>query len=257
MPQAPTGSPRQENIFLAFSRGDNISLGGAWRITSKKTDFYLTPVHVDDSQPMHLSLHGPNERHPSERFHVKANEEAAKKAGLRMSSQIGKRKGTPFSGKQIAPNAFLVARIRWSWHLQRDKFRNVAKTGFIRPLGEHDQGLVLNAPLHPNSVWDVDLVLSHNDPYWPPKEKIFPRARPENGLSPYLGPLVNESGLWLTGTSYHRSETLNPTPKGIKPPFPTVTEQPSRILSGAIGPEGIYWMHETITSEEFLTSLEK
>lgn len=257
MSQEPTERPRQENIVLGFSRGDNISLGGSWQITSKKTDFYITPVHADNSQPMHVSLHGPNEKFPSERFHVKANERAAKKAGLRMSSQINKRKGTPFPGKQIAPNAFLVARIRWSWHLQRDRFRNIAKTGFIRPLGEHDQGLFLNAPLRPNSAWDVDLVLSRNAPYWPPKEKIFHRSEPESELNPYLGPLANDSGLWLTGTSYHRSETLNPTPEGVKPPLPTANEQPSRILAGAIGPDGIYWMHETVTSEEFLTSLEK
>lgn len=248
--------PRQENIFLGFSKGDKMSRGGVWQLTSKKTDFYITPVHEDKSQPMHVSLHGPNGKHSSERFHVKVDYRAAEAAGLRMTSKMIGKKGMEFPGKQISSRAYLVARIRWSWNLQRERFKSIAMTGHVPTLGEHDEGRFLDVELNPNSTWDVDLVLSRDDPYWPSKEKLFSRAKPEVVPSPYLGPLRNDAGLWLTGSSLQRSETHDPTPGNLKPPLPTANEHPSRVLAAGVGPDGIFWMHEAITSKEFLNSRE-
>ncbi|MGP6174281.1 hypothetical protein [Corynebacterium sp. A21] len=246
--------PHSEHIILGLSEGNNISLGANWKITSKKNDFYITPVHEGDPQPMHVSLHGPNDQYPTERFHVKIDRKSAKKAGLKMESQIPK-KGASFSGKQVGENAFLVARLRWSWHLQRNRFREITRTSFIPPVGEHDSGLVMPRVLQKNHAWDIDIVISREAPFWPSEESIFFQGQPSNEWSPHLGPLSNDSGLWLTGTSYHRDQILSPTPESVDPPFPKLGENPCRILSAGIGDDDVYWMHETITSEEFTTEI--
>ena len=49
------------------------------------------------------------------------------------------------------------------------------------------------------------LVASYDQPYWPNSlGSLRDNAR--------LGPLPNDAGLWLTATSYHRSQKKYPTP---------------------------------------------
>lgn len=51
-----------QQILIAFSDGDSPPLGNIWRITVKKTNFYLDPL--GQAAAFHLSVHGPNDRHP-------------------------------------------------------------------------------------------------------------------------------------------------------------------------------------------------
>ncbi len=47
-----------KEIMLALTLGDSAALGNIWRITAKKTDFYLDPL--DEAGAVgHLSVHGP------------------------------------------------------------------------------------------------------------------------------------------------------------------------------------------------------
>jgi hypothetical protein len=47
-----------KEILVAFSAPDVGALGNIWRITAKKTDFYLDPL--SESSVFHFSVHGPN-----------------------------------------------------------------------------------------------------------------------------------------------------------------------------------------------------
>lgn len=156
------------------------------------------------------------------------------------------RKGFAFDGQQVAERAFRVARIRWTWHLQRPRFRTAAISGQAPEVENHQSAARLSAMLAPNDAWDVDLIVSYDEPYWPDSlGSLRDNAR--------LGPLRNDAGLWLTATSYHRSQQKYPTPEGLVPPLPKPGEQPNRIMCGGHDGAGdMYWFVETITSREFL-----
>jgi hypothetical protein len=116
------------------------------------------------------------------------------------------RNGFAFSGHQLAAHAFRVARIRWTWELQRPRFRAAAVSGPLPDLGHHQSGARLPEVLPPNNARDVDLVISYGKPYWPDSRgSLRDNAR--------LGPLPNDSGLWLTATSYHRPQAQYPALK--------------------------------------------
>ncbi|SDJ08355.1 hypothetical protein SAMN05444157_1648 [Frankineae bacterium MT45] len=97
-----------------------------------------------------------------------------------------------------------------------------------------------------NSAWDVDFVVSYDEPFWPhPIGSLRDNAR--------VGPLRNESGLWLTGTSYHRSQVIFPSPAKLKPELPDLNETATQILTGGPGFGGVndmYWFIESITARE-------
>jgi hypothetical protein len=61
--------------LVAFAADESAPLGNVWRITAKKTDFYLEPL--GQAEAFHLSAHGPNSSHPGHRFHVKVDPKAA------------------------------------------------------------------------------------------------------------------------------------------------------------------------------------
>ncbi len=122
-----------EEILVAFSAGGSGALGNIWRITVKKTDFYLDPLGQEDA--FHLSVHGPSDRHPDgHRFHVKVDRKAAATVEAQGHFTIFDipRRGHAFDGQELAPGAFRVARIRWLWDLQRPRFRHAA--AFTGPL---------------------------------------------------------------------------------------------------------------------------
>lgn len=234
---------------MALTAGDSPALGNIWRITAKKTDFYLDPL----GQPgtvAHLSVHGSNERFGGHRFHIKIGRQlaaTAKDRGYFVGHGIP-RKGFTFNGQQLAAHAFRVARIRWTWDLQRPRFRAAAVSGPAPELADHQSGARLSKTLSPNDAWDIDLVVSYDQPYWLDSlGSLRDNAR--------LGPLPNDAGLWLTATSYHRSQMKYPTPKRLSPRLPRPGEEPTRIMCGGPGPDGVsdmYWFVETITSRQLI-----
>ena len=105
--------------MVALTAGDSPALGNIWRITAKKTDFYLDPLGL--AAAVHLSVHGPNERFDGHRFHIKVDRQlaaTAKERGHFVEHGVP-RKGLAFDGQQVADRAFRVARIRCTWDLQR------------------------------------------------------------------------------------------------------------------------------------------
>lgn len=236
---------------MVLSAEDKHPRGNVWKITAKKTDFYLDFEGIHGGV-FHLSAHGPNDRFDGHRFHVKRDRKAAQKAkdhGYFVGHQLGK--GHKFDGVQLAEHAFLIARLRWNWDLQRHRFRDAALTRTLVPeLSTGRDGRMLNTPPQPNSAWDIDLVVSYGDPFWPD-------AKSSASDDSRLGPLVNSSGMWLTATSYHRPLATYPTPEDLRLPVPRRDETPQSILIAGPGPGGakdIYWFVEGITRRDLLTA---
>jgi len=226
------------------------ALGNIWRITAKKTDFYLDPLGEDSA--FHLSLHGPNdENNNGHRFHLKADRKAIAGARARGNFVLHSlpRKGYAIDGEELAPGIFRVARIRWRWDLQRDRFRQAAiNPGPWPDVSNGTSARKLSWKLEPNEAADIDLVISYGAPHWPGGEgSLRDNAR--------LGPLRNEAGMWLTATSYRRPQTKYPTPEGLAPRLPSSDEDPNRILGCGPSEEstrGMYWFVEAITSRQLI-----
>lgn len=242
-------TPKSE-ILLALTAGETPPLGNIWRITAKKSDFYLDTVGATGST-MHISLHGPQKDFADHKFHLKVDRRAARNA--RESGHFVEHmvppKGRPFRGREVAENAYQVVRLRWRWHLQRPKFRNAAVSGNAPEIGEGQSGRKLGAKLKENSAWDVDVFVAYGKPYWPSE-----LGRPRNG-DPRMGPVGNDSDLWLTAASVHRTEMLDPSPEHLVPRLPGIGETPNRLTCGGLGPDGekdMYWFVETITARELL-----
>lgn len=239
----------KREIYLALCADDYLPRGNIWKITAKKNDFYLD-FEGQHAGGLHLSIHGPTERFSGHRFHIKSDKKAVKSAraqGSFLEYQLGQ--GFAFDGKQIANQAYHVARLRWTWELQRPRFHQAALSRAPAPqLGSDRDGMRLNALLRPNSAWDIDIVVAYGEPYWPdPDDSVRDSSR--------IGPLRNGAGMWLTATSYHRSQVLRPAPAKLQFPLPRPGEVPQSIMGGSPGPLGtgdFYWFVETITSREFL-----
>jgi hypothetical protein len=233
-------------ILVAFSLGTSRPLGNIWRITAKKTDFYIDPL--GEPSAFHLSMHGPNRRFPGgHRFHVKVDRKAAAAVAARGDLILYNLppEGQEFDGQQLAPGIFRVARIRWTWHLQRPRYRDAATLpGPVPEIADNQSGRRLSRELGPNQAADVDLVVSYNEPHWPAgKQSLRDNSR--------LGPLRNDADMWLTATSYRRSQTTYPTPEALAPPLPKAGDEPNRIMGAGPIPEEagvMYWFVETITS---------
>ncbi|MBL7256426.1 hypothetical protein [Paractinoplanes lichenicola] len=240
---------KSTEILVAFSLPDSGPLGNIWRITAKKTDFYVDPL--GQASVFHLSAHGPNETNPGHRFHVRVDKRAASAVHARGDLVVFNlpRKGRSFDGQKLAPGVFRVARIRWTWHLQRPRFRQAAALpGPVPDIVENQFGARLGSQLGPNEAQDLDLVLSYGEPYWPAGEQsVRDNSR--------LGPLRNSAGMWLTATSFRRSHMTAPAPEGLDPPLPQPGEEPNRIMGGAPAGEDdgeMYWFVETITSRQII-----
>lgn len=247
-------APGFHQIMAAMTNGhERLGVGNVWRITAKKRDFYLDPVG-DFGEVFHLSLHGPGDSFVEHRFHLRVDRQSVASArdNNHFVSHGVPRKGFSFSGREIAPGAFLVARIRWTWDLQRQRYRAAALTGQSPQIEDHQSGRLLSAMLAPNSAWDLDVVVSYNQPYWP-DAAISQRADAR------LGPLANSAGMWLTATSCHRLLKTSPIPEDLVMPPPEPGQTPNRILSGGVGPNGVddlYWFVESVTSREAIESLD-
>jgi hypothetical protein len=199
---------------------------------------------------IHLSVHGPNDRYPNDhRFHVKVESAAAaaiEERGDFITYNLP-RNGHSFNGRVIAPDVYRVARIRWLWDLQRPRFRQAAvNAGPLPDISDNRSGARLFKWLQPNDAADLDLLVSYDQPHWPDQQSSLR----DNSR---LGPLRNDAGMWLTATSYRRSQMKVPAPTGLIPPLPKLGEEPNRIMGGGPGqddPDDMYWFVESITSRE-------
>ena len=240
-------------ILVSLADGDRHPLGSCWSIKTKKNDFYIEPLGSGKRDVLHLSLHGPWPGKPAHRFHIKLDETTA--ARKRTTGQLIEHgiptAGQPLNGVQVSANAFLVCRLRWMPILQRTEYRAAATVGVGLPeLTPDKQGAALNAALSPTSTWDLEVVVSYNEPYWPNGSQ----TKADNAQ---LGPLQNAAGMHLTVSSYHRTISSQPAPEGLVPGPPEDDETPNLLLSGGLdsrppGQQDMYWFVETITSRELL-----
>jgi hypothetical protein len=238
---------KSTEILVAFSLPESGPLGNIWRITAKKTDFYVDPL--GQASAFHLSAHGPNDSNPGHRFHVRVDKKAASAVDAQGDLILYNlpRRGRSFDGQKLAPAVFRVARIRWTWHLQRSRFRQAAVLPGAAPdIADNQFGARLANKLGPNEAQDLDLVVSYGEPHWPAGEQsVHDNSR--------LGPLRNNAGMWLTATSFRRSQTTSPVPEGLNPRLPNPGEESNRIMGGAPAYEEageMYWFVETITSRQ-------
>lgn len=239
-------SSAKSAILLTLAAGRSPALGNVWRITAKKSDFYMDNIGPTGGA-MHISCHGPQQGFPSHRFHIRADRRAVKQAGHFVEHSVP-RKGQEFKGNPVSEDAFQVARLRWTWHLQRDRYRRVAVLGDVPEPGQGVSAMAQRTILRPNNAWDVDLFVSFGEPYWP-----IQVAKSQG--NPLLGPLRNADGHWLTGMSWVRKLSHDPTPAGVAPRLPKPQERPTRISCGGLGPTGTagpYWFVETVTAREVL-----
>lgn len=246
-------TPKSE-ILLAFTAGDSLALGSIWRITGKSTDFYLDAIGPTGNT-MHVSLHGPKGDFKDHRFHIKIDRKAVKKAQEAshfVSHQVPSN-GRRFTGRQVAENAYHVARLRWRWHLQRPRYRTAAIFGITPDVTDGQTGRRMATLVNPNSAWDVDIYLAYKKPYWPMQLAA-------NHGDPRMGPVKNDVGMWLTAISVHRAEKLDPSPPLLVPRLPRLDETPNRLTCGGLGPDGendLYWFVETITSRGLIEERQK
>jgi hypothetical protein len=139
--------------------------------------------------------------------------------------------------------------VRWLWDLQRPRYgRSAAWPGPVPEIAGDRSGARLVKSLGPNEAQDLDVVVSYDEPHWPAGD----RSQLDNSR---LGPLRNDAGMWLTATSFRRSQTTAPAPEGLIPPLPKPGEHPNRIMGGAPGRDDageMYWFVEGITSREII-----
>lgn len=239
----------KQEIVLAFGGGKRRALGNVWLITSTKGDFYLKLWR--SKKVLHLSIHSPRGAWVDHRFHIKVVDSGSAKMvekGDFFLSAITNEEPYIFKGQNIAPGVFKVARIRWTWDMQRLRYEKFAINIGYPELKDGRAGGIISKPVDTNCATDVDFFISYSEPYWPDKGKsLRDNAR--------LGPLKNEAGMWLTAIVYHHSQVLYPAPPGLLPPRPSQGETPNQIMAGGPGPLGendIYWFVECITSREVI-----
>lgn len=81
-------------------------------------------------------MDGPSRNFSGHRFHIKANEQAvsaARAKGAFIEHDRGR--AHQFDGVQLADHAYRVARLRFTWDLQRPRFRDAALSRTPVPLG--------------------------------------------------------------------------------------------------------------------------
>jgi hypothetical protein len=236
----------QSEVLVACAPDQVGPLGSVWRLTAKRSDFYLDRVG-EHEEAIHISMHGPSSSHPEgQRFHVKLDRRAAASAHERgrLAAHGIPPTGHAFPGKEIAAGVYQVARVRWTWDILRKRYHAFSISGPYPDIVESRAGAVIRRPVGVNEAIDLDVIVSTGEPYWPGGE----RSAHDNAR---LGPLRNDAGLWMTVTVVRRRQDRWPTPTALVPPRPGAGEEPNRILSGGPGEDadaGMYWFVEAITS---------
>ena len=237
----------ENSARIGFTGGTGYVLGGVWRVKSKGADFYFEPPLGIRDDYFHLSLHGPQSGFSTHRFHIKASDAAAERSGKRLFRSEFPARGVAFSGKQISRNAWLAVRMRWSWLLQRKKFAPIARQSIGSDFNENEKAFRLNAPLNENSYWDIDFVASYGAPYWK-GEHAWSRESAKQRNARVIE-FKNESGMWLTATSHHRSGLIFPTPSEVAPEAPWRGQEDAALFTGgAIDSDGVFWIVSTVTT---------
>ena len=128
----------KDKIFVTFTGTDELPLGTIWMIQAAKTDFYLKPV---GGLPLfHLSAHGPNSVFAGHRFHVKVDDGAVDsrvRKGQFVAHSVPA-DGQVIRGTQLATDAYLVVRVRWTSDLQQPSYRTAALRRGDLPSKEYD-----------------------------------------------------------------------------------------------------------------------
>lgn len=138
-----------------------------------------------------------------------------------------------FPGRQIAQDATLVARFRWTW----DACHRLGPAPPPGDLNADAVGLAVPPPPDPGDAVDLDLVVSTKRPFWPDET----RARRNNAC---LGPLRNEAGDWLTGVAVKRRAGHYAPPERAVGPRPAGRDDEMRALGSAVDPTGFLWLIE-------------
>jgi len=233
-------------MYVTVGRSTTGALGFTWRMWPSRTSFYLKS-RAPGLRHLKLSLHGDDPRHPlGGGFKVAIDDEDGYRQAIVNREILSTRTGAwPiwFPGRQIADNAMLVARLRWTWDA-------CARLGVAPSPGELKKGatgLYAPAPPQPGDAVDVDLVVSDGRPYWPQESK----ARKDNAC---LGPLKNEAGQWLTGTVIKRIASHYAPPAHAVGPRPIDSTDETRAMAVAVDPDGFLWMIEQRMSRSALVS---
>lgn len=251
----------KSEIFAAFTAEDSVPLGDIWCLTAKKRDFYLDASW--SGRLFHLSVHGPQGRHTSHRFHMKIDRQDAKertKQGHFVAAGEFPDGGLEFSGEKLGDKAWRVARIRWLGEMQQKRFRAAARTkAEIPELSGARTGVKMSGLLPANFAADLDIFVSFDKPFWPDDESSAFRTGPAPSVvdNARLGPIGNGAGMWLSAVSYRRSLTTSPCPGKSVPRRPKPGEVKTWIMSAS--PEKtshreIYWFIHSMTSNEVLAA---
>src|SRR5699024_5635326 len=226
---------QKHEILLALADENGAARGGVWRITAKKTDFYLDCIRQDNGG-IHLSVHGPNERFKNHRCHIKTDRRKAPQArdqGVYLEKALDK--GVEVKGVKLAEEAYHVARLRWTWDLQRPRYRHAALSRVPLPkLEGAREGAHLDFQLGLNHAWDIDLIISYDKPYWM-TDFYWSKPQQIGSYPPKIGPLTNEAGMYLTATSIYRSLITNPGPARPLLPRPKNDRDAVALTVGGLG----------------------
>lgn len=203
---------------------------------------------------MHLSAHGPTEKHPSHRFHIKVRDRHVEDAGSQghfVAHDLPKQ-GHVVPGRKVGDaDAYLVMRLRWDASLRDPLYADAARaTDPVPELLPTEAGALLDESLDPGFAWDLDIYVAFGAPYWP--------AMPGRTVGdPCLGPLANDKGMYVTVLSVDRDAAITAAPKDLVPGLPDVEEAPARLLCGGPDPVGgIFWWVETIVARELIDATE-
>ncbi|TCO48407.1 hypothetical protein EV646_104225 [Kribbella antiqua] len=191
-----------------------------------------------------LSFHGDDPRHPvGGGFKIAIDDEGYRRA-IAEGELLSTRSGIwPiwFPGQEVAEDAVLVTRMRWTW----DACTRLGPALSPGELRRDATGMYAPVPPKPGDAVDVDLIVSAGRPYWPQETK----ARRDNAC---LGPLKNEADQWLTGTVVKRTASHRPPPDNAIGPRPTSSTDEVRAVGAAVDSEGFLWMVEQRMSRSAL-----
>jgi hypothetical protein len=229
-------TPLEGPMYVTLGRNGEPALGFTWRIWASRTSFYLKS-RAPHMQHLKLSLHSNDPRHPSGGgFKMAMDPEEKFEQDLADGKIAAQRHGVwPvwFPGKPLNTDATLVARLRWTW----DACNRLGPAPEAGSLKRDATGLAAPPPPEPGDAVDIDLIVSHEKPYWVNE----PRARSQHAC---LGPLRNDAGDWLTGTVVKRRVGHYPPPASALGPKPSDRADEMRAVGSAADPTGFLWLIE-------------
>lgn len=234
-------------FFVGVAPFKSYPIADVWRFTGKRSGFYVDLS--DGKEKVKLSVHGPQKKHTSHRFHIKVDHgwaDTAHEHGEFIAHGLDAEYS--FAGVEVAPRAYHVARVRWSAEILRRKYKRFVVSTELPEVSTTEPGHIVSKPVGTGDCVDVDLVMAYDTPYIAGGE----RARKDNAV---LGPLTNGTGMWLSATVVRRLERDHPTPADLHCPRPEPGEVPNRLLAcgpGNDGADGIYWFVEGVTSRSLV-----